>query len=61
MKNAVHGNTDYMTELTGGVISVVKLIFVQNCASTFDLQRDPKVVIFKIMLPLSCRIIVILT
>lgn len=40
MENAVHGNVDYKTA-PNVVISVVKM--------TFDLQRDPKVDIFKII------------
>lgn len=32
-----------MTELNGVVISVVKVTFVQTCASIFDFQRDSKV------------------
>lgn len=41
MENAVHRNDDHMTELNV-VISVVKMTFVQTCASTFDLQKDSK-------------------
>lgn len=37
MENSVHGNDLYMTELNGVIISVVKVTFVQTCASLFDL------------------------